>query len=241
MVNHSFVQRYFNGVPPLGRHLAQPANQYMGPAEISGVVADTRETGLDREPAPVAYWCSGTAQPGTWFLVRTHGDPAPFASVIRRKIRELEPARSVHDLALLADRISDSYAEGRLRTILLAAFATAAILLACMGIYGTLSYLVARRRREMALRLALGAERRQVVGQILNQGLRIAGIGAVAGLFLSLLSGKALSGLLYGVAATDSLTLTSVLALVLSVAFLASLFPAIRAARAEPMNALRED
>jgi len=241
MVNHSFVRRYFNGVPPLGRHLAQPANQYMAPAEISGVVADARETGLDRDPAPVAYWCSGTAQPGTWFLVRTHGDPVPFASVIRRKIRELEPARSVHDLTLLTDRISDSYAEGRLRTILLSVFATAAILLACMGIYGTLCYLVARRRREMALRLALGAERRQVVGQVFNQGLRIAGIGAVAGLFLSLLSGKALTGLLYGVAATDSLTLTSVLVLVLSVASVASLFPAVRAARVDPMKALRED
>jgi putative ABC transport system permease protein len=241
IVNRSFVRRYFNGVPPLGRHLAQPANQYIAPAEITGVVADARETGLDREPAPVAYWCSGTAQPGTWFLVRTYGDPAPFASAIRRKIRELEPARAVHDLTSLTDRISDAWAESRLRTILLAFFATAAILLACMGIYGTLSYLVARRRCEMALRLALGAERSQVVGLILNQGLSVAGIGAFAGLFLSALSGKAISGLLYGVTTTDSLTLVSVLALALTAAFLASFFPSIRAARVDPMTTLRED
>ena len=131
--------------------------------------------------------------------------------------------------------------QNRLRTILLAFFALTAVSLACIGLYGTLSYLVNVRRREVALRLALGALRTQVVGQFLGLGLRVAATGCIAGLLLAAALGRLLAGMLYGVSATDVATLAGVVAIVLAVSVIAALIPAMRAARIEPMQALREE
>ena len=235
VVNRTLANLYLNGSAAIGRHLLQPA------AEIRGIVGDARETGLEREPPPVAYWCNAVMQPGTFFLVRTKGDPMSLAQAVRRKLHELEPQRSVFDLTPLTDHISDAYAENRLRTVLLAFFAITAIGLASVGLYGTLSYLVNIRRREVALRMALGALRTQVVQQFLGQGLLVAALGCVGGLALAAGFGRMLSGMLYGVSATDAITLGGVVAIVLAVSTLASLLPAVRAARLEPMQALREE
>src|SRR5204863_3169732 len=130
------------GSTPVGRHLAYPGNSSAPPAAIFGVVGDARETGLDRDPVPTVYWCAGATQPGTFFLVRTHGEPGAMAETIRRKVYEVEPRRSVYGLTPLTDHLSDAYADNRLRTILLAFFAATAVLLACVGLYGTHSYLL---------------------------------------------------------------------------------------------------
>jgi putative ABC transport system permease protein len=238
MVNRSFANAYLDGPAAIGRHLTQPGN--WPSSEIRGIVGDARESGMDREPPPTVYWCYSALQPGTYFLVRTHGDPASMAETIRRKVHEIEPRRSVYDLTPLAEHISDSYAENRLRTILLAFFAITAVSLACVGLYGTLSYLVSVRQREVGLRLALGALRTQIVRQFLAQGLSVALLGCVAGLALTAIFGRVLSGMLYGVSAWDAATLGGVVGIVLAVSVLASLLPAIRAARLEPMQVLRE-
>jgi len=180
-------------------------------------------------------------QPGTYFLVRTRGEPNSMAGTIRRKIRDLEPQRSIYDLSPLTDHISDAYAENRLRTVLLTFFALTAIALASVGLYGTLSYLVNVRQREVALRMALGALRMQVAGQFLHHGLRVSVLGCIAGLALAAALARVLSGMLYGVSATDVTTWGGVVAIVLSISVIASLLPAIRAARTDPMKALRED
>ncbi|MGH8335727.1 MAG: FtsX-like permease family protein, partial [Gammaproteobacteria bacterium] len=198
MVNRSFANLYLDGSAAIGRHLVQPANPYLSAAEIRGIVGDARETGLDRAPPPTAYWCSATMQPGTFFLVRTRGEPNSMAGTIRRKIHELEPQRSVYDLTPLTGHISDAYSENRLRTVLLAFFALTAIALASVGLYGTLSYLVTVRRREVALRMALGALRIEIVRQFLSQGLRVAVLGCVAGFALAAALARILSGMLYG-------------------------------------------
>jgi putative ABC transport system permease protein len=241
MVNRSFVDRYFAGSAPLGRHLVQPANQYVQPAVVRGVVGDARESGLDQDPGPVVYWCSSSTQPGTWFLARTGADPNAMTAAVRKKIHEVEPARSVYELAPLTTHISDGFAENRLRTILIGFFACAALSLACLGLYGTLSYLVNMRSREMALRLALGAMRAQVVQQVLTRGLIVAVIGCVAGLGLAAASARLLTGMLYGVTTTDSVTSFAVPGIILMVSLLASLVPAVRASRVEPIQALREE
>jgi putative ABC transport system permease protein len=237
MVNRSFANAYMAGSAAIGHHLTQAGN-WSG--EIHGIVGDARESGMDREPSPTVYWCYSALQPGTYFLVRTHGDPKSMAETIRRKIHEIEPRRSVYDLTPLDEHISDAYAENRLRTILLAFFAITAVSLACVGLYGTLSYLVSIRQREVGLRLALGAVRSQIVRQFLTQGLTVSVLGCVAGLALTAVFGRLLSGMLFGVSTWDGVTLGGVVAIVLTVSVLASLLPAIRAARLEPMQVLRE-
>ena len=204
-------------------------------------MGDARENGLDHEPPPTAYWCGNGLQPGTYFLLKAHGEPAALTETVRRKVHELEPLRSVYDITPLSDHISDAYAENRLRTILLSCFAATAVSLACVGLYGTLSYLVSLRRREVALRLALGALRNQVIGQFLAVGLRTALLGCVAGLALAAVFARLLSGMLFGVTPTDATTIAGVLAIILTVSAAASLIPAVRAARVEPMQALREE
>ncbi|MGH9648166.1 MAG: FtsX-like permease family protein, partial [Bryobacteraceae bacterium] len=222
MVNRSFANTYFAGSEIIGRHLILADPQAV-PAEIRGVVADAREQGLTRAPAPAVYWCGLAAQPGTFFLIRTHGDPAAMAETMRRKIHEIEPNRAVFDVTPLEDHLSDASAENRLRTVLLSFFAITAISLACVGLYGTLSCIVNTRRREVGLRLALGALRGQIVKRFLGQGVAVAMLAALAGLGLSLVFTRLLAGMLYGVSPTDPFTLTAVICLTLAVAALASL------------------
>ena len=175
MVNRAFADRYLAGRPSVsGFHLANP-NANVPPGRIAGLVGNVRERGLDQAPGPTVYFCSSAQAPTPYFLVRTQGDPAAIVQAVRLKLKELEPLRAVYDIAPLEDRIGDAFAQNRLRTILLALFAATALSIACVGLYGTVSYAVSRRRRESALRLALGAMRRDIVRQFLTQGLRVAG------------------------------------------------------------------
>ena len=241
MVNRSFADAYFPGGAAVGRHLVQPGNTYVPPTLIVGIVGDARESGMDHAPSPTVYWCWSNAQPGLFFLVRTRSDPRLMTETIRRQLRQVEPSRSVYDLTPLSEHISDAYAENRLRTILLVFFAATAVLLACVGLYGTLSYLVNIRQREVGLRLALGALRGQIVRQFLTQGLVVSLAGCAVGLALAMAFGRLLVGMLYGVSPSDAVTLAGVVATIAAVSLIASLLPAVRAARLEPMRVLREE
>jgi putative ABC transport system permease protein len=241
VVNRSFANTYFMGSSAIGHHL-QRTNVPISPAvEIRGIVGDARESGIHRQPVPTVYWCYGAAEPGTFFLVRTRVPPMAMVETIRRKIHEIEPRRSVFDFTLLEEHISDGLAEDRLRTFLLAFFAITAVSLACVGLYGTLSYLVNMRKREIGLRLALGALRGQIVTNFLVQGLGVSFLGCIAGLVLASASAHLLSGMLYGVTPSDTTTLTGVVLIVLAVAMIGSLLPAIRASRLQPMQVLRDE
>jgi putative ABC transport system permease protein len=241
VVNRAFADAYFPGASVIGHHVQSLNLGYSGAAEISGISGDARETGLDHLPVPTVYWCAPHAEPGTFFLVRTRNAPMTMAESIRQRLHEIEPQRSVYDFAPLEQRFSDALAENRLRTVLLTFFAATALSLACIGLYGTLSYNVNIRQREVGLRLALGALQGQIVKQFLRQGLGVSFLGCLAGACLAAAFARVLSGMLYGISPTDSVTLSSVVLIVLAVAVVASLVPAIRAARVEPMNVLRDE
>jgi predicted permease len=245
MVNRAFVERHLSDFPSaVGLHLQAYGDAALegagGAGRIVGVVGDAREQGIDRVPAPIVYSCLSAPGPTPFFLVRTSGDPLALVAAVRARMKELEPQRSVYDIAVLDERIDDAYGLRRLLALLLVAFSLSALSLASVGLYGTLSYVVGLRRREVGLRMALGALRADIVRQFLAQGLRVVGLACAGGAFLALALRRVLAGLLYGVSATDAATLLGVVALVAVVAVLASLVPALRAARLDPMRVLRE-
>jgi predicted lysophospholipase L1 biosynthesis ABC-type transport system permease subunit len=226
----------------VGHHLSEKPNPFgLAPSMVLGVAADARETGLNREPEPTVYWCDPVLDPGRYYLVRTAGAPAALASAVRERIHAVEPARAVYDLAPLGEHLSESFAEVRLRTVLLTLFAATALLLACVGLYGTMSYLVTTRRREIGLRMALGARRNQVGLRFAGRGLAVTGVGVVAGLGLAIWSARFLTGMLYGVHAGDPAALFGAIGVMFFVALAASGIPAIRATRVDPMQMLREE
>ncbi len=240
MVNRRFVDRYLAGRPPIGLHLRGVGGS-SPEGRIVGVVGDAREAGMDRDPAPTVYYCFSSPGPTPAFLVRTGGDPMAMANAIRLTMKRLEPLRSVYDIAPLTERISSAFAQNRLRTVLIAVFAGAALALTCLGVYGTLNYTVALREREVGLKLALGAPRGRIISRFLIEALSVVGLACLIGLALSFAFTRALSGMLFGVAPTDPVTLSAVIAVMMIVAAAAALLPAARAAALDPMRALREE
>jgi len=245
IVNRAFAAHHLSDFPsPAGLHLkayGEGALQGTGrPGRIVGVVGDAREQGIDREPVPIVYQCLSAPGPTPFFLVRTSGDPRALVGAVRARMKELEPQRSVYDIAVLDERIDGAYALRRLLTWLLVAFSLSALSLASVGLYGTLSYAAGLRRREVGLRMALGAMRADIVRQFLGQALRVVGLACAGGVGLALALRRVVAGLLYGVSATDAVTLVGVVAIVAVVGALASLVPAVRAARLDPMRVLRE-
>ncbi len=236
MINQSFAARYFSGRSPLGNEVRTAGSLL----RIVGVVGDARELGVDRLPVPTVYPCHQAGSPFSWFVVRTRSDPALVASTVRAGLAELEPGRAVYELSPLAEHVGNAYVSNRLRTRLLTIFGVAALALACLGLYATLSYVVGLRRREVGLRVALGAPKRRIVIAFVAQALRVVSIAAIAGVLLSLGTSRGLRGMLYGVQPSDPLTLAVVVVLVVGIAVLAALLPSIKAARVSPVHALRE-
>ncbi len=241
VVNRSFANIYLPGSTVIGHHLVAADNAFLGPGEIRGIVGDAREEGINHAPAPTVYWCGSAPDPDPHYLIRTRAEPMTMAQTLRRKIHEIEPARSVFDIMPLTDHLSDAFADTRLRTVLLVFFALTAVSLACLGLYGTVSYFVNIRRREVGLRLALGALCGQVVRQFFLEALGVAALGCIGGLALAAVFSRLLAGMLYGVSPSDATTLVGVVFLILAVAAGASILPAARAARIDPMQVLREE
>jgi len=242
VVNRAFADKYMSGTSPVGHQLSGAVyNDFLPSGMIRGIVGNAREEGLNTQPVPTVYSCFSAPNPFPNYLVRTHGDPMAMAETIRRRVHEIDPSRSVYSFAPLQEHLDEASAENRLRTILLTIFAATAILLACIGLYGTLSYLGRLRQREVGVRLALGAMRNQIVASFLLQALRVAAVGCAAGLALGLGLSHFIGSMLYGVSALDPATYGSVVCLILLVAACASLVPALRAARVEPVQVLREE
>jgi predicted lysophospholipase L1 biosynthesis ABC-type transport system permease subunit len=226
----------------VGHHLGVPNDIYLQkPAEIVGISSDDREDAVNQAPVPTVYRCVTGGEPDPFYLVRTARDPGAMASTVRGAIQKILPSRSVFDIMPLEQRLSDSLAENRLRTLLLTLFALTAISLACVGIYGTLSYFVTVRNREIGLRIALGALPNQILSKFLLRGVGVSVAGCAAGLVLAAALSRLLAGMLYGVSRSDFATYSGVTAIVLAVAASASFLPALRASHIDAMRVLRDE
>jgi predicted permease len=239
-VNQAFQSRYLSDWPsPIGLHLAAGESLDQA-ARIVAVTRNARDQGIDKEPVPTVYSCISAPHPTPYFLARTHGDPVALAQAVRMAMREREPLRSVYDIAPLEDRIGGAFTRNRLRTNVLSLFAVTALALAGVGLYGTLSYVVNLRRREVGLRLALGAMRSTIVRQFFAQGLGVIAPACVVGLVLAAIGTRVLEGMLFGVAPTDPWVMAGAIATVMAVAIVGALIPAVRASLIAPMRVLRD-
>jgi putative ABC transport system permease protein len=243
VVNQTLARQFFPGEDPLGKRLKQggtdhPQNPYM---EIVGVVGDVKYEGLEAKTEPAYYLPFAQNGWGDMSLVVRSSvtDPAALVPAVRGELRALDPELPVAGVRTADELLTRSVAQPRFRTLLLAVFSAMALVLAAIGIYGVMSYTVARRTHEIGLRMALGAEGRDVLRLVVGQGVRLTLVGVLLGLAGALLLTRVLSGLLFGVSATDPLTLVCVPLLLAFVALLACYVPARRAAKVDPLVALR--
>jgi putative ABC transport system permease protein len=241
LVTQSWADRFLPGEDPVGHELARPG-QLDRPARILGVVGDVRESGLSKAPEPLIYWCGVNPYwPDPYFLVRTaHVHPATVPD-IRATVNEIDPDRAVYGAQALPEALSRTVAQPRLGMFLLLLFAGTAQLLASIGLYGVLSQLVASRRREIGVRLALGAPRMRVARGVVAQAGFMTTVGLAAGVGLALAASRLLTTMVYGVSPRDPLTLAAASVALLFVATLTALVPAARAGRVDPLETLRED
>jgi putative ABC transport system permease protein len=244
IVNEAFVRRLMAGEEPLNRRFTRgdatdPEAVWQ---TIVGVVADTRRAGLDAPARPEAYRpLTQVAQRSVEVLIQTAVPPASIAPQVRERMYALDPNIAIAELRTIDAALADALATRRFIMVLLMGFAALALVLAVIGLYGVLAYLVTQRRREIGMRMALGAGRSAVVRMVLKQSLGYVLPGVMLGVVAALLVTRLLQGQLYGVSPVDPLTFIAVASLLLAVAMLASWLPARRAAATDPMAALRDE
>lgn len=243
VIDDELARRYWPQGDPVGERLVWRTRQNQTfAAEVIGVVGAVRWTGLSADPQPTAYW---------WFpqrpdqqltiVVRTSGDPAAMSRLVAAEVAAIDPSQPVAEVRAMRDLVAADLDQSRFTMLLIGAFAAAALLLAAIGLYGVIAVGVTERTREIGVRMALGADRRNVIGMVMRGGLLPAAIGLVAGLVAALALGRLLASLLYGVAPTDPATIAGGAAFLTIVTAIASYLPARRAARLDPAVTLRAE
>jgi putative ABC transport system permease protein len=238
VINQTMARRYFPDRSPLGQIIQNPH----GKAEVVGIVADVHNQGLDKEPRKQVYLPlrqSPTA--GMAVVARTNQDPSQMANTIQRVIWDVDPGQPIYELSTMQQIMARAVFLPRLSTTLLATFAVAALLLASLGIYGVLSYSVSQRTREIGLRMALGASGGNTIAMIVRNSVVMVAIGGVIGLIAATLLARSMEGILFGVEPFDLPSFTLAAATLLIAGVAASLLPALRTTRVDPVVALRQE
>jgi hypothetical protein len=242
IVNRSFARQYL-GNTPAGQRVRGWVREERGYWEIIGVVDDVRHRGVTEPAEPEVYRYrarDGRRVPSAPVLiVRTNGDPASLAPTLRAIVRQEDPSVVVDSVMTMEDRLLTGLARPRLYAVLLAGFAGLALVIAAVGLFGVMSYTVAQRSRELAVRSALGARRSDIVRLVLREGLALTVVGLTAGLLLSAWLTRTIAALLYGVSEHDLLTYAAVPAVLLLAAAIACIVPARRASRLDPLQVLK--
>jgi putative ABC transport system permease protein len=242
LINESAAKRYFGSpTAAIGKRLTVWRDENF-PREIVGVVGDTKADALDAQSGAQIY-VPHTQDPDWNFMalvVRTAGDPAALATTLRREVQAIDKDQPVFGVRTMDDVVANSLGTRRVSMQLFAVFAGAALLLAAIGIYGVMAYSVTQRTQEIGIRMALGAQRSDVLGLVIRQGMTVTLIGVLVGLAGAFALTRLIANLLFGVAATDPLTFVAIPLLLLFVALVACYLPARRAARLDPTIALAQ-
>jgi predicted permease len=243
IANEALAKKYFHGADPVGKRIRFGRPYDKDPwVSIVGVVANEKQDSLDHAAQPEVYTpLTQEADNPMTFVMRTRQDPDALVGFAREQVHSVDKSLALTDVTTLVDEVHGSVNEERFRTSLLSGFAIVALLLAAIGIYGVLAYLVTQRSREIGIRMALGAQRARVVEMVIREGMQPVLFGALAGTAGALALTRLIKGLLYGVEAVDPGTYLGTAAALLTVALCACYFPARRATRVDPMVALREE
>jgi putative ABC transport system permease protein len=243
IVNQTLARRFWPGQNPVGRRISldPPGSKDYKLLTVVGLINDVRHVGLDTDPSPEIY--TPLAQSTFWTInvvVKTKSSrPETMAPTVRKAIVSLDPDQAIYDVKTMDEVASESLLLRRFSLFIFTIFAVIALVLAAIGIYGVMAYSVAQRRQEIGLRMALGAQPPQVFKLVLGQGMRYVVVGLALGLLLSLALARLLASLLYGVGSFDPATFGSVLVLLALVALLANFLPARRAAKVDPLRAMK--
>ncbi|HZF41248.1 MAG TPA: ABC transporter permease [Blastocatellia bacterium] len=242
VISEAMARQFFPNGSPLGRRFGRGGPENSEQFEIIGVVKDAKDKSLTEEWRPIAYYpYSQSGEPQSNFVVRYSGAPEAVVPQVRQAIRQVNRNLPIDGVVSLSEHISRSLARQRLVARLAAFFGLLALLLACVGLYGVLSYAVARRTNEIGIRMALGARHRDALWLVLREALALVCAGVVIGLLASLAATRTASTLLFGLNPNDPPTIAAATLLLLAVAALAGYLPARRAARVDPMVALRSE
>lgn len=237
IINEELAHRYFNG-DALGKRVRVEGEF----RPIVGIARTAKYRNLREEPLPFIYLpLAQEHQPDMTLIVRTAGDPGAMLGTLRNEMHAVDKAVPIHSVQVMSELISDQLAVDRMIAVLLSIFGGVALLLAAIGIYGVMGYAVAQRTREIGIRVALGAERNDILSMIVRRGLKLTLIGTGIGLVLALALTRVLKSLLFGVSATDPLTFSAIMTLLFGVALLACYVPARRATKVDPVVALRNE
>ena len=242
IVNQTAVRRLFPGENPIGKYIwagYSPATEQL---EIIGVAGDVRTGTLDQSPGPAVY-IAHSQEPSLFasIVVRSQGPQASIASAVRSAIARVDPEQGISQTVSLGTLVSNASARPRVQAGVFGIFGLLSLVIAAVGLYGVMAYGVEQRRREMALKLALGAPPRMLLGSVVREGVSLAVVGAVAGAVVAWLASGSLEGLLYETQTTDLAILSGVGITLIAVACLATLAPALRATRVDPLAVLHDD
>lgn len=242
LVDEKTVQRFWPREDPIGKRIRPDDGPGAPYYTIVGVVGVVKQYGLDSSGRITLYFPFKQRGTGSLYVVaRTASDPAAMSGAIVHAIHSVDPNIAVHDIATMEERVHQSLARQRFSMTLLGSFAGFALILAAIGVYGVLSYVVAQGTRDIGVRVMLGAQRGNILRMVLRHGLYLTGGGIVAGLAGALFMGRVMQSLLFGIRATDTVTFLLVAIFLIFVALMASYLPARRAIQVDPIVALRNE
>jgi putative ABC transport system permease protein len=239
IIDQKFAQRFWPNNDAVGKHIWSDPKK---PITIVGVVGTVKQYGLDTDGKIATYFpLQQGPNRGTFLVARSSSDDPGLSNAITREIHAVDPSVVIYGIRSMNDILHDSLARQRFSSTMLGAFAAFALLLAAVGLYGVMSYLVTQSTRDIGILVALGARREDILALVVRQGMRLTLFGISAGLLGAAALTRVISSLLFGVSATDAVTFLGVPAFLAVVAFAATVLPAWRASSVDPMVALREE